>query len=184
MDFDDDEQQALLNAARRAVEEGLKKRTWEPGPADRKGRLGRPGAAFVTLTLDGALRGCIGSLEPTRPLIVDVAHNARAAAYGDPRFEPLSAEDVAEVEFSISVLGPTTPMVVADEADLLAQLRPDVDGLVLRLGSRRATFLPSVWEDFPEPADFVAHLKQKAGLAPGFWSPELRFERYEVEEFS
>lgn len=178
------EKALLLATARRAIEAGLQGRDWAPDPALASGALAAPGACFVTLKLDGRLRGCIGSLAPHRPLIQDVAANAQAAAFEDPRFPALDAEETQDLEIHLSVLGPTRPLPVKDEADLLAQLRPGLDGLVLKLGRRRATFLPSVWEELPEPAGFLAHLKQKAGLPPDYWSGDLAFERYEVEEFA
>jgi hypothetical protein len=177
------EKQALLAAARRAIQEGLAGKRWTPRLNGLAPGLREPGAAFVTLKLDGRLRGCIGSLAPHQPLILDVAHNACAAAFEDPRFEPVDAGQAARLEIHVSVLGPTAPLPVSDEADLLAKLRPGVDGLVLHAGRQRATFLPSVWEELADPAEFLRHLKLKAGLPPGAWSDDWRFERYEVEEF-
>ena len=177
------EKQALLATARRAVQEGLAGRRWVPRLEGQAPRLRAPGAAFVTLKLDGRLRGCIGSLTPHQPLILDVAHNAHAAAFEDPRFAPVEAEQSPRLELHLSVLGPTAPLPVRDEAGLLGELRPGVDGLILHAGRQRATFLPSVWEELADPAEFLMHLKLKAGQAPGAWSEAWRFERYEVEEF-
>jgi AmmeMemoRadiSam system protein A len=146
--------------------------------------LTAPGASFVSLHRRGALRGCMGSLEARRPLAEDVAGNARAAAFLDPRFPPVAPEELAELELEISVLGPARPLPAASEAELLAALRPGVDGLVLCEGGRRATYLPSVWTQLPDPAEFVRQLKRKAGLPPDYWSPRLRFDRYEVESIS
>ena len=146
--------------------------------------LSAPGASFVSLHRRGALRGCMGSLEARRPLAEDVAGNARAAAYLDPRFPPVAPEEIAELELEISVLGPARPLPAASEAELVAALRPGVDGLVLREGGRRATYLPSVWTQLPDPAEFVRQLKRKAGLSPDYWSPTLGFDRYEVESIS
>lgn len=126
--------------------------------------LQAPGASFVTLQRDGALRGCMGSLAPHRPLVVDVAHNAFAAAFRDPRFPPLAAAELPGLALHVSVLGPPQPLEVASESELLACLRPGVDGLVLDEGALRATFLPAVWSQLSSPRDFVAHLKRKAGL--------------------
>lgn len=145
--------------------------------------LDRPGAVFVTLTEAGRLRGCIGSLEARRPLGEDVAENARAAAFRDPRFPPLSPEELDAVRVEISVLTPATPMSFDDEADALAQLRPGTDGVILEYGWHRSTFLPQVWEQLPEPRTFMSHLKQKAGLSGDFWDQELRLSRYGVEKF-
>ncbi len=145
--------------------------------------LGAPGAVFVTLTQDGSLRGCIGSLEAHRPLGDDLEHNARAAAFRDPRFPPLSQAELERVRVEVSLLTPAMPMRFSDEADALAQLRPGVDGVILEYGWHRATFLPQVWEQLPEPRLFLAHLKQKAGMAGDFWANDLRLSRYGVEKF-
>ena len=146
--------------------------------------LGDPGASFVTLTLDGRLRGCIGSLTPERPLVEDVAANAFASAFADPRFPAVEGHEVDRLGIEISVLGPALPLAADSEADLLAALRPGVDGLILRRGENRATFLPQVWSQLPEPADFLRHLKKKAGLDAGYWSEDLQFWRYITESFS
>lgn len=139
-----------------------------------------PAAAFVTLKKDGQLRGCIGSLSAYRPLSEDVAGNAFAAAFRDHRFNSLSEDEVAEIEVSISVL--TTPelMVFTTEQDLISQLQPGVDGMILTEGGNHGTFLPSVWENYPEPASFLTHLKMKAGLPADYWSGTVKIERYET----
>jgi len=145
--------------------------------------LDAPGAVFVTLTLAGRLRGCIGSLEAQRSLGRDLEHNARAAAFSDPRFPPLAHAELAKVKVEVSILTPAIPLAFADEADALAQLRPGVDGVILEYGWHRATFLPQVWEQLPEPRVFMSHLKQKAGLSADFWASDLRLSRYGVEKF-
>ena len=154
-----------------------------PAKAPFAGRLAERGASFVSLHRGGELRGCIGSLEARRPLAEDVASNARAAALEDSRFPPVEEIELSELELEISVLTPTVPFPVASESELLARLRSGVDGLVLEERGRRATFLPAVWHDLPAPADFLAHLKRKAGLPPDYWSPTLRFACYGVESF-
>ncbi len=141
-------------------------------------------ATFVTLTIGGNLRGCIGMLEACRPLAEDVAENARAAAFGDPRFEPLSREEFDQLEIHISVLSPPEELEFRSEADLLEQIRPGVDGLILQEGGRRGTFLPSVWEELPGSELFLMHLKMKAGLPNTYWSDTLRVFRYTAEYFS
>ncbi len=138
-------------------------------------------ATFVTLEIDGRLRGCIGMLEACRPLAEDVAENAFAAAFRDPRFPPVSPAELDDLEISISVLSPPEEMVFSSEEALLEQIRPGVDGLILQDGFRKGTFLPSVWEQLPEKASFFEHLKLKAGLAPGHWSDTLRVFRYTAE---
>ncbi len=143
----------------------------------------KPGATFVTLTQKGQLRGCIGSLEAHRPLSDDLLENARAAAFRDPRFPPLEADELPHTRVEVSILSPAEPMTFTDQADLLRQLRPGVDGLILEHGHHRGTFLPQVWEQLPRPADFLAHLKRKAGLAADFWAPDLKVSRYTVEKY-
>ncbi len=139
---------------------------------------------FVTLNLKGTLRGCIGSLEAHQPLVEDVARHAFDAAFRDPRFRPVTAEEAPQLELHISLLSPNEPMGIRDEADLLRQLRRGVDGLIIAQGRRRATFLPSVWESLPEPAQFLAHLKRKAGIPPGPSDEPLRAWRYTTESFT
>lgn len=143
----------------------------------------RDGASFVTLTLDGRLRGCIGSLSPRRPLIDDVRANAVAAAFDDPRFPGLTRPEFERVRVEVSVLSLPEPLAVADEDDLVAQLVPHRDGVILQAGRRRATFLPQVWEQLPEPRAFLAALKRKAGLPETYWGPDVRVSRYRVEAF-
>ena len=146
--------------------------------------LDAPGASFVTLTSGrapgGALRGCIGSLGARRPLREDVEANAVAAALHDPRFAPLTARELDETVVEVSVLSAPTVLPAADEAELLARLRPGVDGVVLSACGRRATFLPQVWEQLPDPADFLARLRRKAGLPADYWGRDVVVETYTV----
>ena len=141
------------------------------------------GATFVTLTQRGQLRGCIGSLEAWRPLLADVQENARSAALRDPRFNPLTAGELPLTRVEVSLLTPAAPMSFTSEADALAQLRPQVDGVIFIAGRHRATFLPQVWEQLPDPAVFMAHLKQKAGLPADYWGPDVRLQRYAVRKW-
>ena len=141
-------------------------------------------ACFVTLTLSGRLRGCIGSLQAHRALLDDVRENAQAAAFRDPRFQPLSANEYTETAIEISLLSPLSPMEVEDEQDALSQLQPGVDGVVLHCGSKRGTFLPQVWESLPDPQRFLAELKRKAGLSTQYWSDDVRLFRYHVEKWT
>lgn len=145
--------------------------------------LDAPGACFVTLTAGGRLRGCIGSLEARRSLRADVTTNAVAAATRDRRFPPVAAADLPALAIEVSVLSPPQPFPVAGEADACARLLPGVDGVVLELRGRRATFLPQVWETLPDPRDFLAHLKTKAGLPADYWDAALTLSRYRVTEF-
>lgn len=135
-------------------------------------------ATFVTLNLRGQLRGCVGTLYPLRPLVEDVAHNAFAAAFHDPRFTPVTVAELDEIAVSISLLSPPMRMEVESEKQLLGALRPGQDGLILEEGRYRSTFLPAVWESLPDPADFLAQLKRKAGLPADYWSMTLKFYRY------
>ena len=178
------ERQILLQVAADSVRQGLD--TGKPlkvKVADYPAVLQQHGASFVTLTIQHQLRGCIGMLKPTRPLVEDVAHNAYSAAFEDTRFSPLSAAEYDQLEYHISILNPAEPIEFESEADLLQQLQPGIDGLILEDQGRRATFLPSVWESLPHAADFLRHLKMKAGLSSDYWSSSLRAQRYSVEEF-
>lgn len=141
-------------------------------------------ASFVTLHRNGMLRGCIGHLQAVAPLVRDVADNAYSAAFRDPRFPPLTPPELESLEIHISILTPARPLEFSSEADLVARLRPGVDGLILEDGRHRGTFLPSVWESLPEPREFLRHLKHKAGLSPDYWSDTVRILRYETESFS
>lgn len=151
-------------------------------------------ATFVTVTKGGQLRGCVGSVAPQRSLAEDVAVNAYKAAFGDPRFPPLTAEELPAIAVSISILGALNPIPFASEAELVAALRPDVDGVVLRedgspaggvperRGGYQGLFLPQVWEGLPLATEFVRRLKQKAGLPADYWSPTLKAFRFTVEK--
>ena len=173
----------LKNLARSSISYGLQ--YGKPLPvelADFSQELRRVCATFVTLRIQGRLRGCIGMVEAHRPLVEDVVEHAYAAAFLDPRFQPLREAELDELDISISILSPRSLMSVASEQDLLEQLRPGTDGLVLELGQQGATFLPAVWEQLPNPADFVKQLKRKAGLDPKAWDAGLRFYRYVAVE--
>lgn len=169
--------EALLLRARNAIAERL---GFPASSAADHPRLHLPGATFVTLTEHGELRGCIGSLEAWRPLAEDVAENAIAAAFHDPRFPPVRREEFPSLRIEVSLLSPPEAIHFRDEADAIRQLRPGIDGVIFACRGRRGTFLPQVWESLPEPAAFFAHLKQKAGFSPSFWSPEVQLYRYEV----
>jgi AmmeMemoRadiSam system protein A len=122
-------------------------------------------------------------LEARQPLVNDVAYNAFAAAFSDPRFQPVSNDEREHLEFHISVLTPATPMTFDSEEDLLKQIRPGIDGLVLEDGQYRGTFLPAVWESLPDAESFLQHLKQKAGLPQDYWSETIKISRYTTESF-
>ncbi|RLA19737.1 MAG: AMMECR1 domain-containing protein [Gammaproteobacteria bacterium] len=140
-------------------------------------------ATFVTLEINDKLRGCIGSLEARRSLAKDIAENSWAAAFNDPRFPAVSKSELETVDIHLSILSIPQSMQFSSERELINQLRPRIDGLILEEGGFRATFLPSVWESLEEPAYFLQHLKQKAGLPTDYWSDNLRVYRYTTESF-
>ena len=173
--------QLLLPIARAAISTAL----GQPQQANESAAwLHEPAACFVTLTQQGQLRGCIGSLAAHRTLLADVQANAAAAALQDRRFAPLNLAELAHTDIEVSLLSPLHPMHFASEAQALAQLRPGIDGVVFECQRWRSTFLPQVWEQLPEPAAFMAHLKQKAGLPANFWSDAVRLYRYTVTHWS
>lgn len=171
----------LLALARSAIAERLGERRT---PIQSIAWLEQPGASFVSIHLQGTLRGCVGSLSPQWPLRVDVEANAVAAAFQDSRFAPLSRTEFLLSDLEVSLLSPLEELQVESEAHLLASLRPGVDGLVFDCGWRRSTFLPQVWEQLPDPKVFLAHLKQKAGLPTNFWTEEVRCSRYTVAKWA
>ncbi|WP_295587378.1 AmmeMemoRadiSam system protein A [uncultured Lamprocystis sp.] len=174
----------LLEVAWESIRHGLAVGApLQPNPAAYPDVLRAPRAAFVTLHHHGALRGCIGHLEASQPLVLDVADNAFAAAFRDPRFGRLEPWELQNLELDCSVLTPAEPMVFEDEPDLLRQLRPGIDGLILEDGWARGTFLPAVWESLPEPRQFLNELKRKAGLPAHHWSKTLKVSRYRTESF-
>jgi AmmeMemoRadiSam system protein A len=146
--------------------------------------LRRHGASFVTLTKFGQLRGCIGSLEARRPLVLDVRENAIGAALHDPRFPPVNATELNQLDVEISVLSVPKPLPYDGPEDLIAKLRPGVDGVVIEQDWHRATFLPQVWETLPDPVEFLQQLCRKAALSPDAYTrPGLDVYTYQVEKF-
>lgn len=145
--------------------------------------LQEPGATFVTLTKSGRLRGCIGSLEPWRQLVVDIKANAVSAAFRDPRFGPLLRHEFAEIRIEVSLISAAEPVAFTSEAEALAALRPGVDGVIFEWGRRRSTFLPLVWEQLPDVEEFMGHLKRKAGLPVNFWADDVALSRYTVSSW-
>lgn len=139
---------------------------------------------FVTLKINGRLRGCIGNLTSNAPLVSGVRQNAISAAFHDPRFAPLSASELDQVEIEISILSEPQPLKYRDGDDLIKKLQPHIDGLIIRSGQASATFLPQVWEQLPRPQDFLTHLCIKAGLAEDSWqNRELEVSTYQVQYF-
>ncbi|QID17818.1 AmmeMemoRadiSam system protein A [Nitrogeniibacter mangrovi] len=170
----------LLARARAAIEHEL---GLAPAPGDDPSLASR-GATFVTLTKHGELRGCIGSLKPHRPLAEDIAANACAAAFGDPRFPPVSRAEWPAIRIGVSLLGQAEFMDARAEDEVLARLRPGQDGVIFFAGCRQATFLPQVWAQLPEPRRFLGALKQKAGLPPDYWGDEVMIATYPVQKWS
>lgn len=140
-------------------------------------------ATFVTLTLHGKLRGCIGTLTAYQALAQDVAEHAFAAAFRDPRFPLVTTEEQSDLKIKISVLNPSEPLDFESEQDLIDQLHPGIDGVILECSGRRGTFLPSVLDEVSDKKEFLAHLKTKAGLPPDFWSLKIKAWRYTTETF-
>ncbi len=173
----------LLDLARASIDHGLTTGApLPPPPGNETDPLRQPGACFVTLTRNGALRGCIGSPVAWRNLGADVVDNAFKSAFRDPRFQPLSPDELADLDISITVLTAPQPMRFIDEDDLIRQLRPGKDGLIIEDQGRQALFIPSVWEQLPDPRQFLAQLKHKAGLGAQHWSPTFTARRFEAVE--
>lgn len=174
----------LHELARESIERALHEGQLVPYAGEpRDPRLVRPNASFVTLRVGEDLRGCCGTIEASRPLSEDVWNNAWASAFADPRFPPLTREEWSGTNVEISVLSEPERLDVHSEAELLETLRPGHDGLILQFAGRRSTFLPAVWEQLPDPARFVRHLKMKAGWPADFWPPAMEAWRYTTESF-
>ena len=145
--------------------------------------LRETGATFVTLREHGDLRGCVGTIQAWRPLLDDVRSNARAAAFSDSRFPPVQAREYRDISMEVSLLSSCEPCEFGCEEEALTRLRPGIDGIVFEYRERRSTFLPQVWEQLPQPWEFLAQLKRKAGLPPTFWDPEVKLFRYTVTKW-
>jgi AmmeMemoRadiSam system protein A len=183
----DGEKQVLLRLAREALEYGVRGKTLRVPPLDDAAltpHLREQGASFVTLTIDGDLRGCIGALEAYQPLVDDVREHAIAAALEDPRFPPVDQTELSRIKLEVSRLTPPRLLEYSTSEDLLTKLSPHVDGVILKGDFRRATFLPQVWEKIPDPEDFLDHLCAKMGAKSNLWrSTKLQVYVYQVEEF-
>ncbi|MDA8019515.1 MAG: AmmeMemoRadiSam system protein A [Thermoanaerobaculia bacterium] len=184
---EDDRRGALLvHLARHTLSKALDPNNAPPLGHDLSSEswLDEPGAVFITLRQsDGKLRGCIGSIEARRPLLEDLRHNAVAAAVRDPRFPPVGPAELGELRLEVSCLTKPVPIVACSEAEALQQLVPQADGIILSHGGHRATFLPQVWAQLPEPRDFLCQLKKKAGLPVDFWAADIRLLRYRVRKW-
>jgi uncharacterized protein len=179
------EQETLQSITKESILNGLERQ--QPlivDICDYSEHLQQRRASFVTLNIDHNLRGCIGTLSAYRALVDDIAHNAYAAAFSDPRFPALRQREFEQLDYHLSILSDTSPITFSSEQDLLRQIRPKIDGLVLQEKDRRSTFLPSVWEQLPQTTTFLSHLKQKAGLPTDYWSDTIQISRYTVESFS
>lgn len=172
----------IIAAARRALQHAVKNEVYRPQRKDYDEHLFDRGAVFVTLHKDGELRGCVGSLYPRQAVVADIAANARAAALEDGRFEPLAPEELDDIRVSVSLLTGYERINYSDEADLLEQMQPGVDGIVIRDGDRQGLFLPSVWEQLPDKKSFLNNLKLKAGMSPSFWSNDIKVYRFRTVE--
>ncbi len=182
--YTEKEQALLLSIAAKSIQSGLQ--SGEPLHVELNNfppSLTQIAATFVTLKINKKLRGCIGRLSADRPLVEDVAKNAFAAAFSDPRFPSLSESEYSHLDIHISILSKPEPVSFESEANLLEKIRPGIDGLILSESCQRGTFLPSVWESLPDKASFLSHLKQKAGLPADYWSDTIRVERYTTFSF-
>lgn len=178
------QQAQLLGLALQSIRHGMDYgRAFKPSLNQYPAELQAKAATFVTLHLNHRLRGCIGHLEAAAPLVTDIANNAFAAAFEDPRFQPLKAQEFEGLAIHISILSQPEALSVATESALLAGLRPGIDGLILAEGQLRATFLPSVWEQLPDAQDFVRALKRKAGMPQDYWSDRILPFRYQTQSF-
>ena len=185
MSLNEINQQRLMAIAKHSIDNGLTTgRPLSIELADFPKELTEHCASFVTLEKNHQLRGCIGMLEAVRPLVKDIAENAFSAAFRDPRFPPLSRDEFKDIEIHLSLLTVPERLLFTSEQDLINQLQPAVDGLILEETYHRGTFLPSVWEQLPDPKTFLRHLKQKAGLPADYWSDSVKIYRYRTEVIS
>jgi len=181
----EEEKTFLLSLARRTIEKAVVHQplpTWTPQELTET--LSNKGASFVTLTMDGDLRGCIGSLEAYQSLVEDVRDHARQAALEDHRFPPVTKTEVPRLHIEISRLTLPTPLMYKNPLDLPGLLQPDIDGVILKDGLRRSTFLPQVWRQLPDASEFLTHLCSKMGAPADLWQKKvLEVFTYQVEEF-
>ncbi|MRI33426.1 hypothetical protein EOPP23_10560 [Endozoicomonas sp. OPT23] len=178
------DQSLLLKLARNSITEGCdSSHASQVDLSELPSSLRIQCATFVTLQKSGELRGCIGSLKPQRTLAEDVVHNAFASAFSDSRFYPVKKEELADIQIEISVLSPMQAMDISSEEELLESIRPNIDGLLIQSSYHSATFLPQVWEQLPDPVEFLLHLKQKAGLQSDEWPEDMSCFRYQCFKF-
>jgi AmmeMemoRadiSam system protein A len=179
------DQKQLLELARKAIFNYLKTgKVIKEEPKQYSEELAEKRGTFVTLTIDGGLRGCIGHIEPVLPVYADIIDNAISAAFRDPRFDELSEDEYEKIQIEISILTKPRKLEYSDSDDLIKKLNPGKDGVIIRKGGNSATFLPQVWEQIKSPEDFLSHLCAKAGLSPYEWkNGDLKVEIYHVESF-
>ena len=179
-----DDQQTCLQVARQSIKHGLEEgRALQINSSDYSSNLQQTFSSFVTLNKNGQLRGCIGALHATQPLINDISEHAYSAAFQDPRFPALVNNEYEQLDVKISVLGSPEIIKFIDEEDLLQQIQPNIDGLILEHGYSCGTFLPSVWEQLPDKKEFLNHLKVKAGFTFDWWDNAVKISRYETFSF-
>lgn len=184
INLSNEDQQTCLQLARQSIKHGLEEgRALHVNPSDYSNDLQQHLASFVTLHKDGSLRGCIGALQARQPLINDISEHAYAAAFQDPRFPVLQDNEYVQLDVKISVLSNPELMTFISEEDLLQQIRPNIDGLIIEYGYNRGTFLPSVWEQLSDKKEFLNHLKMKANLAKDWWDNTVKISRYETFSF-
>jgi len=183
--YDEAERRALLTLARRALTQVVTEGTLPALPDDLPAKLREERGCFVTLEKDHQLRGCIGHIFPKEPLALAIIDNARNAALRDTRFSPVTPDELAAIEIEISVLTEPQALAFTSPEDLLAKLRPHVDGVVLEIHGRRSTFLPQVWEKLPDKERFLDHLAAKAGNQPAAWRGRgVSVQTYQAEAFT
>jgi AmmeMemoRadiSam system protein A len=177
--FTKTDEQDLLNIAHQSIEHGLKNgECLKVNQVEYPTALQQPHGAFTTLKCNGALRGCKGSLEVTLPLVNTVAYSAYSSAFNDIRFPPLQPDEFTQLKISLSVLSPKEKLSFTNEEDLIEQIQPGIDGLVLEYNGQRGTLLPSVWKTIPDAREFLCIVKQKAGFDRDFWDEDLQAYRY------
>ena len=181
----EEESRYLLSVARKKIEQKLfDSRDQSQPDSDVSSKFSKRRGTFVTLTIDGGLRGCIGHIIAQESMIEGIRINALNAAFRDPRFRPLSRKEWPKVKIEISILTDPKALSYSDADDLLDKLRPDVDGVIIKKGFNQATFLPQVWEQLPNKAEFLTHLCSKAGLGGDAWKKEgLEVSVYQVQAF-
>ena len=179
------EKKVLLQIARQSIEKAVKsEKPLKIDLSELSPKLREKGASFVTITIQGNLRGCIGTLEAYQPLAIDVSEHAVAAATQDYRFPPLSPHELDKIEIEVSWLTPSHKLAYETPTDLIAKLHPYIDGVILREGLRCATFLPQVWKQLPNPKEFLSHLCLKMGASANLWQTQkLEVSTYQVEKF-